>query len=275
MPMRSHIKQAFAGFSRHAVERSKEAVAFVKRSLAVFALVWLTCTALAALARIALSPTPAVSFLQHLQLIIPYALVSIAPIAGFLLGRAAFKGRQARSSTSYRFAFVGTWRNISPVKAARHPSFGAIGFMASLTIGMMLNVVMRTGEYFLAIPALTSAAPDWGVTLFWIATLSTVVMNFFYMVCFAMALRKVPLFPKMLLFVWMLDIMLQLGIANIIGGSGAPADVNAALASLLNGNINKVLISAAIWLPYLILSERVNVTFRHRVAAQSNVSQSG
>ena len=39
------------------------------------------------------------------------------------------------------------------------------------------------------------------------------------------------------------------------------------MANLVDGNIRKVLISAAIWLPYLILSERVNVTFRHRSRA--------
>jgi hypothetical protein len=36
---------------------------------------------------------------------------------------------------------------------------------------------------------------------------------------------------------------------------------------LLEGNVKKVLISAGLWLPYLLLSRRVNVTFRHRVPA--------
>jgi hypothetical protein len=35
---------------------------------------------------------------------------------------------------------------------------------------------------------------------------------------------------------------------------------------LLQGNIKKVMISMVIWLPYLILSERVNLTYRSRVA---------
>ena len=46
-----------------------------------------------------------------------------------------------------------------------------------------------------------------------------------------------------------------------------PADVANALQSLLEGNIKKVLISGLVWLPYLILSDRVNVTFRQRVRA--------
>ena len=34
-----------------------------------------------------------------------------------------------------------------------------------------------------------------------------------------------------------------------------------------DGNVKKVLISTCLWLPYLLLSKRVNVTFRHRVEA--------
>ena len=45
-----------------------------------------------------------------------------------------------------------------------------------------------------------------------------------------------------------------------------PEKVAHALQGLLTGNVWKVLISIAIWLPYLLLSKRVNVTFRHRVA---------
>jgi hypothetical protein len=36
---------------------------------------------------------------------------------------------------------------------------------------------------------------------------------------------------------------------------------------MLTGNVKKVLISMALWLPYLLLSTRVNVTYRHRVPA--------
>ena len=74
------------------------------------------------------------------------------------------------------------------------------------------------------------------------------------------------MFPRMLLLAWGLDIVMQLFIAKtILATPGVPAQVAAPLHGLLEGNITKVLISAFLWLPYLILSERVNVTYRHRL----------
>ena len=43
--------------------------------------------------------------------------------------------------------------------------------------------------------------------------------------------------------------------------------VDQRINDLLGGNIEKVMISATLWLPYLILSERVNLTYRSRIAA--------
>ncbi len=40
------------------------------------------------------------------------------------------------------------------------------------------------------------------------------------------------------------------------------------LIALLTGNLKKTLISMALWLPYLILSTKVNVTFRRRIRAR-------
>jgi len=117
-------------------------------------------------------------------------------------------------------------------------------------------------------PAMGGAAPLWGDRLFALMAGEVILMNFFYMVCFVMALRSVPLFPRMLLLAWGLDIAMQLFIARtILATAGVPAQVAAPLHGLLEGNITKVLISAVVWLPYLILSERVNVTYRRRVAA--------
>ena len=62
--------------------------------------------------------------------------------------------------------------------------------------------------------------------------------------------------------------VMQLSIAQVVGGTaGLPDRVALALRSLLSGNVDKVLISVAVWLPYLLLSTRVNLTFRHRLPA--------
>ncbi|WP_375196236.1 DUF2569 family protein [Sphingobium sp.] len=82
-----------------------------------------------------------------------------------------------------------------------------------------------------------------------------------------MALRLAPLFPRFLVMVWGVDLLAQLIIARLIADvANVPSGVDAALLDMLTGNVKKVLISAAIWLPYLLLSDRVNVTFRHRVS---------
>ena len=137
--------------------------------------------------------------------------------------------------------------------------------MASLMIGLLINIVFRSFEFLLAIPAIDSHAPLWSRELFLFMAADVAVMSFFYMVCFVMALRTAPLFPRMLLLAWGLDICSQLMIAGHFGGiPDLPASVAAPLHLLLEGNIHKVLISAFVWLPYLILSERVNVTYRQR-----------
>jgi hypothetical protein len=62
---------------------------------------------------------------------------------------------------------------------------------------------------------------------------------------------------------------MQLGIASIVAGTeGLPHSVAGALHALLDGNAKKVLISIGLWLPYLLMSKRVNVTYRHRVEAK-------
>jgi hypothetical protein len=51
------------------------------------------------------------------------------------------------------------------------------------------------------------------------------------------------------------------------GMADLPHSVGAALGGLLDGNVKKVLISVALWAPYLLLSRRVNLTYRRRVPA--------
>jgi len=99
-------------------------------------------------------------------------------------------------------------------------------------------------------------------------TFDVVLFTSLYAVAFVSALRRSPLFPRLLAAIWMADLVSQLGIARYVtASSDLPAPVADALHSLLNGNVKKVLISVCLWLPYLMLSTRVNVTFRHRVPA--------
>jgi hypothetical protein len=109
-------------------------------------------------------------------------------------------------------------------------------------------------------------APEWGTTIFHMMAFDVIAMNFLNAVCFVMALRSIPLFPRMLLFAWFMDLFMQLAIARSVAGvADVPPAVALALQELLSGNVTKVLISVAVWLPYLLLSERVNVTYRCRV----------
>jgi hypothetical protein len=87
-------------------------------------------------------------------------------------------------------------------------------------------------------------------------------------IAFVAALRRVPLFPRLLLAIWIADLTMQFVTAKLVTASGPlPHGVSSALHNLLEGNVKKVLISVALWLPYLLLSKRVNVTYRHRVSA--------
>lgn len=229
--------------------------------------IWLIGMAITAGFKLMSAATPLRTAIHAIEILVPYSLVALAPIAGYLIGKHSFPQGGATPQPVTRLSLYGTWRRVRNADARRNPLFGPAGFMASLLIGMVLNVVVRTGEYMAAVPAMHSAAPDWGQALFLAMTADLVIMNFFYMASFAMALRTVPLFPRMLLFAWIMDVALQLGIAQFVSATPPPSQVASALQSLLTGNVYKVLISAALWLPYLILSTRVNVTYRSRVPA--------
>ena len=140
--------------------------------------------------------------------------------------------------------------------------------MVSLLVGMLLNVPVRALEYLAAMPALSGSIPPWLSTLHLMMTLDVVLLSSLYTIAFVAALRRVPLFPRLLAAIWAIDIAMQLGIAQAVAGTpGLPASVADALHMLLDGNVKKVLISVCLWLPYLLMSKRVNVTFRHRVEA--------
>ena len=215
--------------------------------------------------RIAASP---IRSAPDLSTFLPYVLLVGAPLLSMGLALIWFRDGHLLPQPTTRLAVVGRWRSIGSAEAERHPLYGSSGIMVSLLVGMLLNVPVRALEYLAAIPALSGDVPAWLSTLHMAMTLDVVLLSSLYTIAFVAALRRVPLFPRLLLAIWLIDIAMQLGIASAVASTqGLPRPVAEALHTLLDGNVKKVLISVCLWLPYLLLSKRVNVTFRHRVEA--------
>ena len=260
------LGQSALAYARRIEARSAVIPQMLARNMDRIAAGWMAVFLLVAAVAVTFSVTPARDLAELSSMLLPYLLVAIAPVAGLQLALRAFPNGLMTVRPSLHFSLYGRWRRVSVVDACNSPDFGPSGFMASLLIGLLLNVVLRSVEFLMAVPALSTRAPEWGQSLFHLMAADVAVTGFFYMVCFVMALRSVPYFPKMLLFAWGLDILAQLLIASAIGPmEGLPAPVAGSLHTLLEGNISKVLISAFVWLPYLILSDRVNITYRQRV----------
>ncbi|GAA4762504.1 hypothetical protein GCM10023306_04650 [Novosphingobium ginsenosidimutans] len=259
------MREAAAAFSRSLLQRSRSLVSFFHVRMQTLITAWVCAIVVLGAAKVALAPHGPRTLLEAAEMLLPFLLVALSPIAGYRIAAGSFPRGLLAAQPAVRLARIGKWHPIDTLAARENAAFGPFGFMASLLVGLLLNVPVRTAEYLMAVPALRDDAPEWANRLLVIATVDVVVMNFFYMVCFVMALRAIPLFPRMLLFAWTVDIALQFAIARHAAGSDLPVPVIGALQSLIEGNIQKVLISAFVWLPYLILSDRVNVTFRQRM----------
>ena len=195
-----------------------------------------------------------------------YLVIAAAPVVGYALTRGSFPSGITTRQPAVRLARIGRWTDLTPVEARQQPNFGMSGLLVSLVAGLLLSIAMRMAEYWLAMPAVPQGAPAWAVAMFRIMTFDLIFISFLYAVCITMALRAVPLFPRMLGYTWLCDLLMQLAIArHAMSFNGLPAEVSGPLQVFLAGNIKKVLISVVIWVPYLLISNRVNVTFRHRV----------
>lgn len=224
---------------------------------------WFIVAMLASALRISVSPLHAA--LQAATLL-PYLLLVTAPLLSMGLALCWFRDGDRLAQPVTRLARLGNWRAVGLAEAQRHPLYGSSGIMVSLLVSMLLNIPVRALEYLAAIPALSGSVPAWLSTLHFMMTLDVVLLSSLYAIAFIAALRRVPLFPRLLAAIWAIDIAMQLGIASAVAGTeGLPPKVAEALHTLLDGNVKKVMISVALWLPYLLLSKRVNVTYRHRV----------
>jgi hypothetical protein len=241
--------------------RSLTLLSGLEDNLGRIALWWMVAVAAAAALRIAVSPLQSVQPVS----VAPYLLLVCAPVASFLLALRWFADGPAMPQPRMRLALIGRWRDVSPAEASRHPLHGTSGIMVSLLIGMLLNVPVRAAEYLVTMPAIPPAVPGWLAVLHNAMTMDVVIISSLYVVAFAMALRRSPMFPRFLAMVWIADVAAQMLIARTVMATDVPPGVASALHELLQGNLTKVAISAGLWLPYLLLSTRVNVTFRNRV----------
>ena len=228
-------------------------------------LAWLFVAGLACAARIASSPLDEP---LGLEILAPYLLLVCVPVVSIGLALRWFADGGSQPQPRFRFAIVGRWRAVDRSTARKHALYGASGIMVSLLVGMLVNVPIRALEYLGAMPAVTGTVPPWLSVLHTMMTLDVVLMTSLYAIAFVAALRHVPLFPRLLVAIWGLDLAMQLMTAQLVAGTpGLPPAVAGALQDLLDGNVKKVLISIALWLPYLLLSRRVNLTYRGRVPA--------
>lgn len=227
---------------------------------------WLGIAGLASAARIALSPIAA--RVPDFSTIAPYILLVFAPAVSIVLAMRWFANGERMPQPATRLARLGSWKTVPVAQARRHALYGTTGIMVSLLVGMLLNIPVRAAEYLAGMPALAGPVPAWLATLHLLMTADVVLLSSLYAIAFVAALRRVPLFPRLLGAIWMIDLAMQLLTAQLVARTpGLPPAVAGALHSVLEGNVTKVLISIALWLPYLLLSARVNVTYRQRIPA--------
>ena len=241
---------------------------FINRNLIKLLVGWAILSVLAGGLRVVLAaPTMAAEPAANLAgVVLPYLAIALAPLAGYALSSKCFPHGQQRAQPAVRLARIGRWQQLSTRQAQQSPDFGVSGLLVSLIAGLMLSMFIRISEFFLAMPAVPHGAPSWASAMFRVMAFDLVFLSFLYAVCITMALRAAPLFPRMLVYAWLCDLMMQLGIAHYVAAvGGMPTEIAASLQSYLTGNIQKVLISVVIWLPYLLVSARVNVTFRNRI----------
>lgn len=224
---------------------------------------WILLSGLACGLRIELSPVHGSDL--SLAFVTPYVLLVLAPVVSALLALRWF----ADSDSITRTSSHSSWQRTRPVtlaEARQHSKFGTTGIMVSLLIGILLNVPVRAAEYLAANPPISAKVPDWLSMIHIMMSFDVIVFSSLYAITFVAGLRRSPIFPALLMGVWAVDLTMQLVVTTALGRTAdLPPEVGRALGELLDGNIKKTLIGVAIWLPYLIMSTRVNVTFRHRL----------
>jgi hypothetical protein len=194
-----------------------------------------------------------------------YGFLALAPflavrLADLSFPRNAYRGPERRSRPRR-----GRWLHLDERAARSHPDFGTTGLLAALALGLLANIGFRCGEFLIAMPPAALEGPHWARVLFSAMMLDAILFSLLYAFAFVMSVRHAPAFPRLLAIIWALDLASQLLIAQALATTQVPPQVVPALTTVLIGNLKKTLISVTIWLPYLLVSSRVNVTYRRRI----------
>jgi hypothetical protein len=259
-----HFRVRLPSARRSLHRRSLSLIVAAERRLALIAVIWTALVGIALSGRLAATVHVHGAAMYWFASLALYALIALAPLAGIILAARAFPRGTLIALPEIALARIGRWRQVDPLTAHAHPSFGASGLMAGFAIGLLINIAVRTSEFPIA-----AVSNGWSHMLFLTLAIDCILFNLLYAAAFIMAVRHAPWFPRVMLLIWLADIMSQLLIAQLLGTTALPGSVAAALTGLLTANVQKTLISIALWLPYLLLSERVNVTYRRRVRAQT------
>lgn len=116
------------------------------RNMDRLALGWMAMFLLLSVPAVALSVTPARSVSELSSLMLPYLLVAIGPVAGLQIALRAFPNGLMTAGQVFHLSPYGRWKRISVIEARDNPDFGPSGFMASMLVGLLLNVVVRSIE---------------------------------------------------------------------------------------------------------------------------------
>jgi hypothetical protein len=250
---------------RHSFQaRSRAAVATAARGLQRMMVAWVLLVAVACGVRVATSPTAGAPASGTW---LGYLLICAAPV-GTMAAGLRFFGREPNLGSRAAQADAARYRPVAVGQALRHPAYGPSGIMVTLLAGLLISIALRTFAYLAALPALAADVPAWLSTLQFALTVDVVLFSSLYALAFAAALRCAPVFPILLAAIWVGDLTMQLGMSAFVADRpDLPDTVRMALRHLIDGNIAKVVISAALWMPYLLLSTRVNITYRRRISA--------
>ena len=202
-----------SSIGNHLHARSASLLLSIEGSLDRILQGWLLVAGLASAARIATTPTWAATN-GVLPVVTPYLILVLAPFASFVLALRWFRDGDRQPQPKTRLAIVGRWQSVTRLEARKDPLYGTTGIMVSLLIGMLLNVPVRAAEYMVAMPPVGSSGPAWLASLHFAMTFDVVLFTSLYAVAFVAALRRVPLFPRLLAAIWMADITMQLATAK-------------------------------------------------------------